>query len=451
MATATTAVPQSPQDTPPSPPLDLTLRTSLQCDLGMGQMTVTLIHAGEEAFKGILGPAPLEMKFECPTVRANIVLRADFETGRLMGDGSIEALSPVSKQWYDVLRTSDPDGSLLATFDPCGGAMGGNPNLTQDGQPKIDPTKKVGDVTLATPNILRIHVAEGDRFINNVGQMVKRRLFPNHDDFVFNTVASVGCTNDTRHYPDPLSDWFNLFVGYYQIDAPRSSGWTRPFGYESANGEKSEVGFSELVLLGKADWNWFSNWNYGIPMEAIEAAHAEDETSPFPQLELEPKEIGNSWWHHVTVGEFVVASCYESDAPGAAKLQMNTALTPIWRIFFGAPCPRPGHDTSFISTTLNAELYMAYHETDDAFHTCMFGGTIVKDGSKALMQAQLDAVKAVIEKCYPDLGFAARPPDPVAPGEPEPDIEVKKVGGFVRSSDDGGAQPEPSDVSDQPA
>ena len=61
---------------------------------------------------------------------------------------------------------------------------------------------------------------------------VARRLFPAYPAFSVNVAFSCGRSRRIRPgvYADPRSPWFNVFVGYYQIDAPRS-GWDRPFGY----------------------------------------------------------------------------------------------------------------------------------------------------------------------------------------------------------------------------
>jgi hypothetical protein len=411
------------------PTLDLAYATQINCELvDQNTMKVSLMHGGRELHsEKITQDKSFGFKFKLPFIKVDLELDADLMNGQLTGSGYIEVENPVTRVWHDLFRA---DHHVFATFDPSTGAVGGDPELQDAGKPIVDAKHGFGGCALATPNILRIHVTDDARMINNIGQMVKQRLFRSQPDFVFNTVASVGGTDEpyTRHYTDPESPWFNLFLGYYQIDAPESTGWTRPFGYKDDNDAVSQVDFDELALLGKADWNWFSNWNYGIPLDAIEAADALDRRSPFKGVPMKPKKIGNTWWHHIAIRGFVVASTYESDHPGAAQLRRNSVLSGLWRRYFGPPCPRPGHDTSFIATKLDAELFMAYHEADDTFHTSMFGGTIAEGEPPGLLTAQLAAVEKVMEKCYPDLGFDDEPPAPVTTDEF--DIEVPDLHRF---------------------
>jgi hypothetical protein len=436
-------IPQAPES---AKTMDLAYTTQLVCDLAMDGMQVTLLHDGRPVHTDkVPAGGSCAFKVDLSFIRANLTLEANFDTGVLTGSGTIEVQSQVTKKFHPVFQASE--SSVLAVFDPCAGEVGGKTGpLDAAATPCVD-SKFQGGCALATPNILRLHVDDGERFINNIGQMVKRRLFSDRPPFVFNTVASVGGTVQpyARYYTDPESDWFNLFLGYYQIDARRDQGWDRPFGYETDAGADSEVKFDDLVRLGKADWNWFSNWNYGVPLDAIEDAEDVDRRTKWDGKYLSPEEIGNTWWHRVKVERFVAASTYESDLPGDGRLRANSAQSDAWRYFFGAPCPRPTPERSFFPTKLDAELFMAYGEDqkEGVFHTYMFGGTLRDRGPVDLLQAQLTAVETVIEKCYPDLGFEAKPPEPRTK---QPfGIEVHWGPRFVPSTD-GGSEADPSVV-----
>ncbi len=413
--------------------LDLAHPTQLRVGLGLGTVTVTVVHGGRDVYSGTIASGKtLDFTFAHPHVRGDLDLTANFETGEIAGSGSMEARIPFTGDWHDLLRIDPAHPKVLATFDPCSGVVGGQPKLQDAGKPNMDGNARFGPCALATPNILRIHVTDHGRVVNNIGQMVKRRLFKGTPEFVFNTVASVGGTDSpayARHYTDPESPWFNLFLGYYQIDADESAGWTRPFGYRSDDAEASEPKFEELVQLGMADWNWFSNWNYGTPVEAIAAAEALDKSTPWKGERLPSTQIGKTWWHRVTIKGFIVASSYESDFPGSAQLRQNSVLSDVWRYFFGPPCPRPGHPQSFMPTTLDAELLMAYRKVDGTFHTYMFGGTVQQNESPGLLDDQVAATSQVFEKCYPALGFDKQPIDPQA--APPFDIQLPDMGRFV--------------------
>ena len=265
--------------------LDLAHPTQLRVSLGLGTVTVTVVHGGRDVYSGTIEQGKtLDYKFAHPFIRGDLDLTANFETGEIAGSGSIEARIPFTGHWHDLLRIDPAHPKVLATYDPCSGVVGDQSKLQDAAKPNMDGNARFGPCALATPNVLRIHVTDHGRVVNNIGQMVKRRLFKDTPEFVFNTVASVGGTDSpayARHYTDPESPWFNLFLGYYQIDAAESAGWTRPFGFRSDDAEASEPKFEELVQLGMADWNWFSNWNYGTPVDAIEAAEALDKGTPW--------------------------------------------------------------------------------------------------------------------------------------------------------------------------
>jgi hypothetical protein len=236
-----------------------------------------------------------------------------------------------------------------------------------------------------------------------VGALVKASMFPEHPPFVFNTVACVGdfAEGEPGLYGDPHSTWFNIFLGYYQLDCAKRD-WSRPFGYRSASGEDAAPEPDDLARLGKSDWNWFSNWNYGVPADAL---------LPYSKVDMGQVgfshrglvSIGRSKWHEVELQGVEVASCYV--APGG-RLVRNTILDGVWRASFGAPCPRTDWTTSFVPTVVDALVDMAYWEDEASYHTVLFGGTAARGADPRFLQAQLAATRAVIADRYPNLGFA---------------------------------------------
>ena len=300
--------------------------------------------------------------------------------------------------WIDV---ADVKTTTVAWFDPCVGLVKDSPFAPA---PKVD--QKWGPSGTSAPGVTRIHVDEQHRQLTDVGRMVKNLLFADHPPFTFNTLACCGQVPDGKPgvYSDPTSIWFNVFFGIYQLDAGKADGWKRPFGYETADGVQSAIHGEDIVRLGKSDWNWFSNYMYGVPASVC-TKYSTVDLSTISFSATETKAIGASHWHSVTMSGIEVASCYESNVPGASKLVENTDAEAIWESTFGLPCPRPEFPVSFIPTKLIAGLNMTYWEDDAAYHTLVFGGTAGVGSDPAFLGDQMSAVAQLIEQSYPTAGF----------------------------------------------
>lgn len=370
------------------PELDGSVAVSLRMGdqaLGAGRLTA------EEPCKR------LELSFD--VVRGDVELCVDSARGEVSASGHLAFKNPLTGQWHTVLTV---DGDVLIRYGPARGSIGGNPQT----DPPVVDSPEFGTSRTSSEQVTRFFVDDTERVLADVGRVVKRALWRDHPDWVFNTVACVGpFEQDGRGtYCDPSSIWFNVFLGYYQIDAPKS-GWSRPFGYTAASGAESTVEFEDVVRLAKSDWNYFSNWMYGVPAEAIEPYDVVD----MARVEAEqsaPARVGSSLWHPISVGGVDSVSAYESGADGAAQLVPNSLLSGQWRRAFGLPNPHTDWPESFIGTTLEGKLYMAYWEDDEAFHTVMFGGTAGGAAPEPFLEAQLAAAHVVIERTYPTLGFA---------------------------------------------
>jgi hypothetical protein len=438
--------------------IDLAYSVQLECGLSSEAIEISLLCNGQTVGTCTLSGVPPAGKFSIsePFVSCDLELTANPLTGELVGlSGGVTVTNPHAGQECPLLQLNGP--TLLMRFAPGVGMIG---KRFQIGKDEI-PFDQHGGIQLATPNVLRFYVTDERRAVSNIGQMVKYRLFLKYPDFVFNTVAYVGKpAGNAGQYTDPESPWFNLFLGYYQIDAPvgtkEGGGWTRPFGYELSNGSW-KVYEEDLVRLAKADWNWFSNWNYGTPADDIAA---------FDNIDLERSEVKQTgvrelgtWWHTVEMSNIEVASTYESCFPDAARLVLNSpSVTPMWRELFGAPCPRANERASFIPTVLRGSLLMAFREEDGQYHTRIFGGTLYpKKGDDDFLQAQMKALETLIEKEYSDLGFQsnpdqqAQPISPISPdGEPPPvDLgqDVKGPGPIAAPSPE---EAKPTEKGDRP-
>jgi hypothetical protein len=331
-------------------------------------------------------------------VRFLFRVTADMFTGQISWTRETERRSLRPWRWR-VVGVKGP--RVLVRMDPAIGLVG---NETAAVAPVVDHPV-FGKSQTCTPNILRIHVESQKRDLCHVGSVVKEQMFADRPPFVFNTVACVGAFASDRPgpYADPTSIWFNVFLGYYQLDCLKSE-WSRPFGYEAPRGRDSVPHPDDIARLGKSDWNWFSNWNYGVPTDSV-LPYIGVDMADIGFVNGGLLRIGNSEWHQIELHGVQVASCYQSAHPQAGKLVRNTILDDVWRRSFGAPAAHPDFEESFIPTTVDAKVDMAYWEDDAAFHTVLFGGTAATGADPAFLAAQIQATRAVIAASYPDLGF----------------------------------------------
>jgi hypothetical protein len=243
--------------------------------------------------------------------------------------------------------------------------------------------------------------------INAIGELVDERIFagPEYPRFVFNVVfaCSKPDVRGKSHYADPTSIWHNVFFGYYQLDAPTSA-WSRPFGYTAATG-RPELRFEDLVRIGKADWNYFSNRMYGVPDAAIRPLDPVD-LATVKTVYRGRKKVGARWWDSVEISGIKVVSPYKA-AGDRDYEDFDPVLSPLWRRTFGVHPPRPGFPKSFFVTSVKAELFISYrtrHNTklgERAHETLIFGGTINEDHANAadnqrFLDLQMASLRAIM-------------------------------------------------------
>jgi hypothetical protein len=291
-------------------------------------------------------------------------------------------------------------GVALAHFDPAIGSLGGSSSLHA---PHLaSPT--FGYSSACTPVPMRIHLDDRRRAICSVNQIVRARVFrpEQYPPFVFNVVPCVGGAQPgERSYADPGSHWFNVFFGAYQIDCPKRR-WSRPFGYLDAAGPDSAVAVDDIVRIGVADWNWFSNWMYGVPASVLEGypePRGADVVTVAPALER----IGESWWHAITVEPVTVASSY---SPHGADLVENSPLAKVWQASFGT-APDAATVASFAPTVMRARLHQAYWEDARTYHTMLFGGTVAIAADAGFLDAQVTATSELIRAHHARRGFSS--------------------------------------------
>ncbi len=384
-----------------APSIFLSCWMDKECDA----LSAILEHNRDKLTDAIMDPGKSchEFKVAWNFLDAELKLCLVNSSGEIRGSGYIKILNPITQQWNTLF---EEDGKVLLRYAPGIGEVAGSATP----HPAVVNSQEFGKSQPDGLCITRIFVDDNKRLLTNVGQMVKRTIFADYPDLVINIMASVG-EHDAEgrgSYGLPESIWFNVFVGYYQIDALKSD-WRRPFGYCSANGLQSEVNFEDLMRLGKSDWNYFSNWMYGVPMDWV-APHDEINMNEARCSQLHAR-VRSRPWHLVELGNWQVVTAYESDRPLAADLVKNSVLTGLWREAFGLPNPRPAWPDSFIPMKLATKFYMSYFEDDESYHSVIFGGSSPEVGDRAtvtrFLDVQLAACQKVIEDDYPSLGFAA--------------------------------------------
>src|SRR3954454_18638969 len=213
-----------------------------------GSVEVGLRHKGEvRDAKGIApedGPPPFAL--HVGPLHVEVELGADNSRGAVTAEGKVK----IHGDDGETPRTLVDVGGDFFYYTPAHGSVGGD----RDAHPPIFKDPDFGQTKMSSKNVTRIFVEDRYRRLANVGQVVKKTLWDDYPDWVFNTVACVGAFDEDGRgsYSDPTSPWFNVFLGYYQIDARKKGGWDRPFAYEGADGAASKVRIDEVIRLGKS-------------------------------------------------------------------------------------------------------------------------------------------------------------------------------------------------------
>jgi hypothetical protein len=256
------------------------------------------------------------------------------------------------------------------------------------------------------PTVLEIYVSGEHQWPLDIGRKVDAVFFPHDPPIVFNVCFSCAKPSLLRggDYANPESHWFNVFFGYYEIDV-RCSEWSRPFGFKQEGSLELELG--DLVRIGKSDWNYFSNYVYGVPGE--ECAKHDAIPSDVVHRIVDPKvRIGRHDYVEAEIEGVEVVSGYRSGRDGKKLLNNNGVFSPLWRAVFGRPKKRAAFPDSFIPTSMRMRFFARHergHDEDlggEAFKTFIYGGTINLGyrgpvDNDAFLAAQMDAVRRASE------------------------------------------------------
>ncbi|HEY4186106.1 MAG TPA: hypothetical protein VGP07_13610 [Polyangia bacterium] len=272
-----------------------------------------------------------------------------------------------------------------------------------------------------TPVALRIPVgphAGGD--LGYVGRLAHAELFSDLPAFDFNVAfasAHVSLFGNSA-YADPQSIWYNVFFGFYEIDAPMAE-WSRPFGYD-APGPDAKVVARDIERIGRADWNYFSNHLYGVPLSAIRTCCASPPPGVvrvLPRVSLVSLD-GPKDWDDLDVRDVTVVGPNRSTADGGAFEHPHSehdsappGMERLWQRAFGVHAPTATPRTSFAPILLRARIRMFHDESrvkgKPVYRTFLFGATVRADAEPAradrFLRLQLAALEKVMKKTH--LGF----------------------------------------------
>jgi len=268
------------------------------------------------------------------------------------------------------------------------------------------PTKRFGETT-HLPTVLEIYVSHEHQWPLDVGRLVDSVYFRHFEPVVFNVCFSCAKPSLLKggDYANPESHWFNVFFGYYEIDV-RCSEWSRPFGFSSAVEGDLAPEFDDLLRIGKSDWNYFSNYIYGVPMEAC-ARHDEDPPTASLRI-IEPRvSIGGEEYVEAEVDGLDVVSGYVSGTDGQRLRNNVCGFSSMWRAVFGRPKKSGSLGTSFAGTSMRLRFYARWGKGWDsdldceAYKTFIYGGTVNLGYSgpvnnDAFLAAQMEAVRAAM-------------------------------------------------------
>lgn len=235
------------------------------------------------------------------------------------------------------------------------------------------------------PNLLEIYVSTEKQWPLEVGKIVNDRYFPTDPPIVFNVCFS--CSKPTLlhggDYSNPESHWFNVFFGFYEIDVPKGdgeTGWTRPFGFE--NDTTLTPRFEELMKIGKADWNYFSNHVYGVPLEECDRYREVPDPGIVPTVLKPSVHHAGHEYVEAQIDGMEVVSGYATKADGGKLGYPFCIFSPIWRNKFGRPRPSPSFQHSFPPTRMKMRFIARHEEGPDedlgteAYKTFIYGGAV---------------------------------------------------------------------------
>jgi hypothetical protein len=218
-------------------------------------------------------------------------------------------------------------------------------------------------------------------FPGGIGRIVHRELFPGAPDFSVH--IKFACAKPDflgrSDFANPRSIWYNVFVGYYQVEVDQEE-WGRPFGYDlDADGDATPR-LEEMARLVRADWNHLSNQLYGVPAHAVAAVNAFGLEDLHREYQGRVRKEGWDGAFDLIEFENLAVVGPHSTHGGADYVNLGLIVGPLWRRTFGTH-REPVGDASFAPCLLRMRAYLCFKSTRDAagrrvYQTFVFGGSI---------------------------------------------------------------------------
>jgi hypothetical protein len=267
--------------------------------------------------------------------------------------------------------------------------------------------------------------ASSTGFPGGIGQIVHHALFPGTPDFSIH--IKFACAKPSllgrSDFANPRSIWYNVFIGYYQVEVDQEA-WGRPFGYDLGADGKGTLRPDEMASLVRADWNHLSNHLYGVPAQAISAVRARGLEGVETDYQGRARKEGwDGAFDVLELGNLEVVGPYSARG-GADYVNLGPLVGPLWRRTFGTHPGRLG-DVSFAPCLMRMRAYICFKSTQDAagrpvYQTFVFGGSINQQHDRIdaaenarFLALQMDELERIL-RGERGLGFAddQQPPCP---------------------------------------
>jgi hypothetical protein len=233
--------------------------------------------------------------------------------------------------------------------------------------------EKFGDCR-KSEGVIEVIISENPTGLVEVGKIGKEQIFKDYPKLILNINATSAKPNEDgiSDYPNPQSHWFNVFLGFYEIDTDGEA----PFGFTKGG----DINMADIIKIGKFDWNIITGYSYGIPYDVC-----------IQQCKLTGREKVKLINQSVMIGkkEYVEVELTELEAvspyPAHEELLDNVSYGEDFRKAWGVHGYVEGYEEPFMVTRIKSRLYIRWFQEYDTdmgkvcFKTIVAGGTINMD------------------------------------------------------------------------
>jgi hypothetical protein len=213
-----------------------------------------------------------------------------------------------------------------------------------------------------------INVSDND----DIGKLLKELMFKNYPDFYLNIIASSAVVdqNGISDYANPVSQWFNVFYGFYEIDIPISDR-SLPYGFDSSG----IVIPLDIIRIGLCDWNMLSSYMYGVPYNICE--HNTHITGNENLYVTGTIKIGKYTYIEVEFNNVLGTSVYQAKS---SLLNKENPISKLLQQSWGGYPYIPGYDIPFPKVRMAGKFYITHITVFNYKLNCFCYKTIVGGG-----------------------------------------------------------------------